>query len=98
MTEIVEEGPTEYEGRLDCPICHTVFIARTDDLGIGGFKKDPNTYWFDGSATSVDKYYVWCPHGCDLIFIDKRDIPALARRKAVREREKDSGGRVREDR
>lgn len=85
MVEIVQEGPTEYEGRITCHVCDTVFIARTEDLGIGGFKENPDTYWFDGSATSVDKYYVMCPHGCGSIFIPNGHIPELAKRKAVRD-------------
>jgi uncharacterized protein YbaR (Trm112 family) len=86
MSKIVKDGSQEYEGELTCHVCKTVFKVDTSDLGVGGFKEKPNTYWFDGSATSVDKYYAWCPHGCDLIFIPDDDIPVLAQRKAVRGR------------
>ena len=85
MAEIVEEGPTEYEGKHKCSVCKTKFIATTEDLGVGGFKKDPNTYWFDGSATAVDKYYALCPHGCGVVIIPDKNIPKSAKRKAVRD-------------
>lgn len=84
MAEIIENGPSTFSVELTCHKCATKFQATEADLGVDRFKADPNTYWFDGSARAVDKYYAWCPHKCDLIFIPDDDIPELAKRLARR--------------
>jgi hypothetical protein len=86
MTKVLKQGPETCEIEITCHLCKTVFVATEDDLGIDKLKKDPNTYWFDGSAQSVDKYYAWCPNKCDLEFIPESKIPELCKRKAVRGR------------
>lgn len=86
MSRTISEGPSTFEAELTCHKCGTVFVATQDDLGIDRFKEHSDTYWFDGSAQAVDKFYAWCPHNCDLIFVPPDAIPELAKRKALRGR------------
>ena len=72
MTEVVKPG-LPWKAETTCKTCEAVLIVYEEDLRCGMFKQDPNTYWFDGSATAVDKCYFVCPE-CkyDLQFIKPR--------------------------
>ena len=85
MANIIENGSNEWVNILTCHKCGTVFKATQDDLGIDRFKVDPNTYWFDGTAIGINRYYVWCPNRCDVVIIPDDEIPELAKHKAVHE-------------
>lgn len=77
MARIIEQPSTDWQHQVQCHICLTLTEYDQDDLQIGGFKADPNTYWFDGSARSVEKFYVECPHKCDITFVDRDKIPGM---------------------
>lgn len=70
-------GPTTFKAQLKCDHCDSSFTASTDALECGGFKADPDTYWFDSSATSVLKFYVVCPGCRATIFVDRDSVPVL---------------------
>jgi len=55
----VEPGVRERMNELKpCPFCGAVLVH-----GLGKKEKVTSQYWHDSNAT-VQKYRVWCPHGC----------------------------------
>ena len=96
----VRLGSTSFSQRMKCKACGTTFTASGEALDCGGFKADPNTFWFDGSAVAVTKFYVDCPApGCDEItFIPTEKVPLLLRRqvydKADEENQKKGWGKL----
>jgi hypothetical protein len=77
----VELGPIEWGARLRHDECGTEFTAETADLQVDQFKK-PGTCWFDGSADAAGldvRFFVQCPGGDDIVFVDESTIPTLLR-------------------
>lgn len=70
--KITKPAP-EWKAKVKCHHCKVELEVEPDDLERDMFKKDPNTYWFDGSAKAVPKCYVHCPNKCDIIFV--KDVP-----------------------
>ena len=73
----IELSPSSFSSRLKCKACKTAFVATTEVLECGGFKADPNTYYFDGSATEVAKFFVACPSCQNQIIVKRKAVPIL---------------------
>ena len=76
----VSKPKASWTRRLKCGSCKTSFTASKEALDCDGFKKDPNTYWFDGSAVSVAKFFVDCPGCDDVVLVPNEKIPSPVRR------------------
>ncbi len=75
----INPSPELWEEKMECHKCSTSFTAEPEDLEVDNFK-EPGTYWFDGSAIGTEKFYVWCPNRCDIVFA-KPGIPYLLQQK-----------------
>ena len=89
--EIIEMGIDieAWSINVTCSKCQSLLNVKCSDIRVDQFKADKNTYWFDGSATSVDAYYIQCKACGDLIILSKPkgvfgqqygELPELIRR------------------
>lgn len=81
----VQEGDTTWEARFTHERCGTSFTAESSDLKMSRFKR-PGTYYFDGSADAaglVTRFFVECPLGDDILFVDTDAVPAALRHRLL---------------
>lgn len=57
--ELVSE-PEPWTGTVTCPKCASKWAITEADIQTDGFKHKVDTYWFDGSASSVPGFFVGC--------------------------------------